>query len=265
VRRTPGPVTPDGQPGSVRQVVRDLARPGWTEGLPAGIETVVHLAQSGRFRQFPEGAADVFAVNVASTAALLDWARRSGVRRVVLASSGGLGEVGAPGREPGTLGYYLASKRAAELLAGAYQGELVVVVLRFFFAYGPGQRADMLLPRLVRSVATGQPVVLHGPDGLRCNPVHVADAAAAVGRATALPESGTYDVAGPDTWTLRQVADCIGAALGQDPVFDVSPCDPPGDLVGDVARSAPVLGTPVVGLADGLAELVAHLDRAGPG
>jgi len=256
------PLAPE---ATVRWIVRDLAESGWTEDLPDGVDTVVHLAQSRQFRQFPEGAPDVFAVNVASTAALLDWARRSGVRRFVLGSSGGIGDVSPSGSaEPvgNPLGFYLASKRAAELLAEAYTAVMTVVVLRFFFVYGPDQRPTMFLPRLVRSVREGQPVTLHGPSGLYCNPVHVSDAARALGRAAELEESETLSVAGPDVASLRSIAETIGKALGTPPVFHTAPADGRAELVGDVARMSTLLGPPRVRLDDGLAELCA---RFGPG
>ena len=50
----------------------------------------MHLAQSPRYRDFPEGALDVFEVNVGSTQRLLDWACRQGVKRFIYASSGGV-------------------------------------------------------------------------------------------------------------------------------------------------------------------------------
>jgi len=235
----------------------DLARPGFTESLPEGVDTVVHLAQSRRYREFPEGAPDVFAVNVASTAALLDWARRTGVARFVLGSSGGIQRLRADRDvdEASPLDFYLASKQAAELLSAAYGAALTVVVLRFFFVYGPAQRPSMLLPRLVRSVALGDPVVLEGEDGMRCNPLHVDDAVRAISRAALLDAGASMDVAGPDTWSLRRIAERIGAGLGRTPVFKTVPDAAPKDLVGDVGPMTTLLGPPEVPLEDGLVEL----------
>ncbi|MBY0421692.1 MAG: NAD-dependent epimerase/dehydratase family protein, partial [Parvularculaceae bacterium] len=50
-------------------IAADLSAPLRIEALPARIDGVAHLAQSDRFNAFPDGAADVFAVNVASLAA----------------------------------------------------------------------------------------------------------------------------------------------------------------------------------------------------
>src|SRR5437870_2140671 len=61
--------------------VKDDLAVGLNEGqLPSRLDAVVHLAQSSRYRDFPEGARDVFAINVRSTFDLLEYARRSGAR-----------------------------------------------------------------------------------------------------------------------------------------------------------------------------------------
>src|SRR3712207_5042281 len=52
------------------------------------VDAVIHLAQSLNFRSFPEDAPEMFRVNVAAAASLLDWAIAAGASRFVLASSG---------------------------------------------------------------------------------------------------------------------------------------------------------------------------------
>jgi UDP-glucose 4-epimerase len=102
----------------------DLAIDFDTEGLPSRIDSVIYLAQSDHFRAFPERADDVFTVNVAAPMRLLDYARRAEARQFIYASSGAvyrssampLGE-GASVGSPGELGFYAATKLAAELLA----------------------------------------------------------------------------------------------------------------------------------------------------
>ena len=148
----------------VNWLVRNLAVPGFTGGLPGDVGTVVHLAQSDRFRDFPPGADDVFRVNVASTAELLHWAQATGARRVIIASSGGIyghGTKGFPEEDQfigsRQLGFYLASKHAAEVLAEAYGSLLTVIVLRFFFVYGPGQNPSMSFPDWWRPSRTAGP------------------------------------------------------------------------------------------------------------
>jgi nucleoside-diphosphate-sugar epimerase len=234
--------------------------------LPARAEAIVHLAQSARHRDFPDGAADMFQVNVAAVARLLEYACRAGASTFVLASSGG---VYAPLARPllesdptpprPDLGYYLGTKLAAELLAAPYAAQLRVVILRLFFVYGPGQRAEMLVPRLVRSVLEGTPIALAGPSGLALNPTHAADAADAVRAAVSLGVSGpgleVINVAGPEVLSLRAIGEALGRVLGRAPVFSVSP-GPAPSLIADTTKMARLLIAPSRRFEASLPEIV---------
>lgn len=236
-----------------RALAADLAAPGFLSALPDGIDTIVHLAQSRHYADFPDQALDVFRVNVQSTALLLDWGRRHGLRRFILASAGGVDAAPSAGR----LAYYLGTKRAAELLAGAYGEEFPVVTLRFHFVYGRGQRPTMLVPRLVASVQAGRPITLAGPDGIRVSPTHVDDAAAAIVAAATLEESATIEVGGPESLSLRYIAECIGRRLGRAPVFDVGPRGEAADLVPDTSAFRALLASPGRRFDDGVGDLLA--------
>lgn len=253
----------------VRWIPHDLAGPELPRDLPERIDTVVHLAQSPRFREFPDHARDIFGVNVASTVALLDWARRAGARRFIYASSGGIyghGEREFRENDPihatRPLGFYLASKQCGELLVESYAEQFTVVILRFFFVYGRGQRPSMLIPRLVRSVVEGRPVLLQGGDGLRLNPTHVSDAVRAITAALELEESHKINVAGPEVLTLREVATTIGRHVGREPIFEVRPDQEPGHLVGDIGKMSRLLAPPTVRFEEGVRELCADAQPA---
>ena len=192
-------------------------------------ETVVHLAQSPRYREFPDGAAEVFEIGVAATHRLLAWARQQGVQRFVYASSGGIYghgdmafEEDAPVVGPaGPLSHYLTTKHCGELLTESYGNVMIVIILRFFFVYGRRQRRDMLIRRLVDCVAEGCPIVLQGEDGIRINPIHVNDAAAAVAAACDLSESHKINIAGAEILTLRRIGEIIGEQVGRSPRFEL--------------------------------------------
>jgi nucleoside-diphosphate-sugar epimerase len=192
------------------------------------VDAIVHLAQARDYADFPSSAGAVFAVAAAATQALLDHALRTGARRFVYASTGGLyAPSSQPLREtdaveiaPGPLAHYFASKRAGELLLAAYAGHLDVTAMRIFFCYGPGQSERMLMPRLARSILKGSPVTLQGDHGLRLNPIFVDDAAAIV---AGLVERGTarvVNIAGPEVVTLEEIGHLLGRGLGVPPVFE---------------------------------------------
>ena len=259
------PNTP-GRGTDIRWIATDLTDHNFVDALPRGVDCAIHLAQSRRFRDFPEGAWDVFGVNVESTAALLDWSVRTGVRRFVLASSGGIYGYGRdpfteehPVGSAGPLGYYLASKHCAELLSESYADHLTVVILRFFFVYGPGQRPDMFIPRLVGSIAEGRPITLGGEDGLYANPVHVTDAVSAVCCALDLEQSHRINIGGPEVLSLRHIAEAIGAGLGRTPCYSVDPAAEPRDLIADIGKMRRLLVPPTIRFADGCGDVIRDL------
>jgi len=240
----------------VRWVSQDLAA-RLDAALPQSCDAVVHLAQSRRYREFPEGAVDVYAVNAAVTVELLDYARRSGAKSFTYASSGA---VYASGPEPVREGdaprpgnFYAASKRAGELAVEQYRSLLNAHVLRFFFIYGPGQR-NMFIPGVLARVRDQQEVTLAGADGIRVNPVFVDDAAAAVAATLGLPESATLNVAGPDVVSIREIAEIGGRLLGCAPSFATTDAQP--DLVASIDRMRDTVGAPTVGINEGLRRTV---------
>jgi nucleoside-diphosphate-sugar epimerase len=251
---------------NVNWLVQDLAAEAWSVELPRRIDAVIHLAQSPHYRDFPERARDVYAIAAGATMRLLEWAQRAGATHFVLASTGGLyGTSGVPVRESdpvpeqrSQLGFYFASKRASELLAIQYAGELASIVLRFFFVYGAGQSPKMLMPRLVGSIREGRPVQLQGEDGMKFNPIHADDATRAIEACLTLTEARVINIAGPEATSLRHVSKAIGRLVGRDPIFEIDATAVPNHLVADIGRMTSALGAPRTGIEKGLTELCTH-------
>ena len=251
----------DPLPG-VRYMPVDFAG-NWDVGaLPQKVHAIVHLAQSAHFRDVPARALEVFQVNIASTALLLDYAWRTGAERFVYASSGGIYSGGiqtfretSPVIQPDTLGYYLGSKVSCEALASSYARFMKIMVLRFFFIYGKGQNRTMLIPRLIDNIRGGKPVTIQGENGLRLNPIHVSDASAAVVAALGSENSAIYNVAGPQVLSLRELCGEIQALVGKSARFETLPGQP-SDVVGDISLMSTHLHTPSVHLSTGLKDLL---------
>lgn len=240
----------------------DLARPLDAASLPGGADAIFHLAQAREFRDFPGSAASVFAINVATTAFLLDHAHRSGTSHFLYASSGGVyrGQPSvaltedSPLLAPSELGYYLATKLSSESLVASYAGQFATASLRYFFIYGAGQARSMLIPRLYDRVRSGEPLALQGEQGMRINPVHVSDAAAATIAAAGVNGSATVNIAGPEAISLREIGELFGRDLGRQALFE-SREGVPADLVASTARMAELLRPPVITLSDALADI----------
>ena len=213
---------------SVTNIELDLTDPDFCERLPAKVDSIIHLAQSRRFRDFPAGALDVFAVNSIATLRLLDYAQRIGCKQFVYASTGGVYKPvdgalteSSPILDCDSSSIYPASKVAAEMILGAYKSLMNVAILRFFFIYGEGQESSMLMPRLVSSVKNGDPINLAGENGFSFCPLYVGDAVSLVSSVVESEYSGVLNVAGPNVISLREVCDVIGATIGREPVYKV--------------------------------------------
>jgi nucleoside-diphosphate-sugar epimerase len=252
--------------GSVRRIFGDLETLDPVT-LPGGIEGMVMLAQSAHFRDFPAKARQVFEVNVAATFRLLDWARRECVQRVIVASSGGIygGKLGGQFHETDgfatstPLGFYLGSKACSEIVAQNYQQFFeTLIILRPFFIYGPKQRADMFVTRIMHNVRDGREITLNGFAGLRVNPIYVDDAVNAF--AVALERTGNrvVNIAGPDVVSLREMAVLFGARFGREPLFRHLDGDPI-DYVADISVARTFLGLEPRSFADGIADTFATL------
>lgn len=259
----------------VSAIVRDrtalpvLAGVNWIDGdltacdptttWPDRCDAVVYLAQSRAWRTFPDGAADVFRVNVRGPFEAIEYARRIGARRFIFASSGSVyGEKVdvAHESEPFDLSEpktaYVASKLAAEVLLRPYASLMHVIVLRLFAPHGHGQPAEMLIPRLVRRVSENMPITLEEPDGMQLNPVAVSDVVETIVRCLTLDRSATMNVAGPEVLTLREMGQRIGLLLGRQPAFQMKP-GPARAVLGDIGRLQSTLGwTPPTRFPDGL-------------
>jgi nucleoside-diphosphate-sugar epimerase len=253
--------TGEATPG-ITPIRADLSRPLDLSLLPSRIDAVIYLAQSNRFREFPDAADDIFQVNAAQLLAMLEHARLAGATHFVHASSGSVYDRSSkslteqsPLAQAGALGFYAATKLAGELLASSYAPWMTIANLRFFFIYGAGQQPDRLVPRLVESVRAGRPVTLGSRDGMRLNPVHASEAAAAVVAALQLEETAIINVAGPEILSIREIAETIGGSLGVEPVFRSSD-DDSSDLIGDTTAMRRLLVPPERRFRDAVAELV---------
>jgi UDP-glucose 4-epimerase len=241
-------------------VVQDLSQPLDRSVLPDRIDAVIHLAQSPRYREFPEGAEDVYAVNVHSTFELLEYARGAGAQSFVLASSGGVYgysyEKLVETAPTFPLNFYITSKYAAESLVANYQPFFHTIVLRFFFVYGPGQDR-MLVPTLIDKVRKGDQISIAGRPGQRINPIHVSDAVEVFPPALELARSDAFNVAGDEVVSIRDLVSMIEEATGEP--AHVRHIDPEveGDLIGDNMRMKDVLGVePQTPLSDGIRSML---------
>jgi uncharacterized protein YbjT (DUF2867 family) len=211
----------DGPP--VRAMVRDARGAGTLAGVPCdlvrgdvtdlaslraaarGVRTIVHLVA------IIEGSPASFErVMAAGTGNLLEAARETGVRRIVLMSALGTG-AGA------TVPYFRAKWAAEQAVAGC---GIEHVVLRPSFVFGADGGA---LPRFLRIARLSPVTPVIGPGTQRVQPIWIDDVVRAVRLAVHGEQAnGPIELGGPDQVTWNELWRRVKTALGtRRPAFHV--------------------------------------------
>jgi UDP-glucuronate 4-epimerase len=150
----------------------DLRDPAAVGRALAGCDGVVHLAALAGVRPSLERPAEYADVNVRGTAVLAEAMVRTGVSRMVFASSssvyGEREQTSGPFRESDPVerpvSPYAATKRAGELLLHSFHHAegLSVTCARIFTAYGPRQRPDLAIRKFAERMRAGQAIPVYG-------------------------------------------------------------------------------------------------------
>lgn len=245
--------------GATAETTFDLLR----GSMPAlgGHDAAVFSAQSRLYRGNIDRA-DVFGVNAYGVARAAELARRCGVKRFVLMSTGSVYGLGAEAfREDAALmgaGAYPESKRQGEEIIRLYRDDFEVVILRLFTLYGAGQ-VDRLIPDLVgrvksRSALTLQPLVAgEADDGLVVTLAHVSDTARAIELALGTLPPDVYNVGDDSPISIRSIGETIGEALGIEPIFEVAG-ERSGNLIASTTKLSEASGFSTRGPKAGLRE-----------
>lgn len=248
---------PDAAPqiAGVDWIRGDLRTPLAAHSLPRQVNAVVHLA-SVRDPTSNAGPGELFAVNAGATAALIEYAVQAGAQRFVYGSTGGVCgyRVGRIDESvtPNPFDLYTLSKWHGETVV-ARDRRLLTAIVRYFFPYGPGQRAG-IVPRLASRLKEGEPITLYRQGRVpHLNPVFVEDAAELTELTLKSANPILVNCAGREIVTVRELSRQMANILGVTPRF-VGGHDPSvGDMVASLRHSTRVLGfKPRVSVATGL-------------
>jgi nucleoside-diphosphate-sugar epimerase len=230
-----------------------------------GCDVLFHQAgQPGVRLSWSDGFSEYESANVLATQRLLEAAVHAGRPRVVYASSSSVyGRAPSyPTTEldlPAPHSPYGVTKLAGEHLCNLYGANwlLPTVSLRYFTVYGPRQRPDMAIHRIVDAGLDGTPFQLYGDGSAVRDFTYVGDVVAAnLAAATADVAPGTViNVAGGGDISMTGLLQLTGDVLGRPIAVDRQPAQP-GDVSrtgGSIERAARLLRwSPAVSLADGV-------------
>jgi len=244
------------------------------------IDVVVHLAAKAGVRPSIQDPLGYVRANVQGTQAMLELARRRGVRRFVFASSssvyGNNEKVPFSEEDPveRPISPYAATKRAGELLCHTYHHlyGMSVLCLRFFTVYGPRQRPDLAIRKFATLMLEGRPIPFYGDGTSERDYTWIDDVlegvVAAIDRTarSEAPEFEIINLGESRTTSLSRLVELIAGSLGTTPVLERLPMQP-GDVrrtYADVSKARRLLGyEPTTPVEVGIPRFTAWLQSAG--
>lgn len=235
-------------------------------------DVVVHLAAKAGVRPSLEDPVAYAVANVVGTEAMLELARRRGVRRFVFGSSssvyGNAPKVPFAEHDPvfEPISPYAATKLSCELMCRTHHQlyGISTIALRFFTVYGPRQRPDLAIRKFATRLLRGQPIPLYGDGTSERDYTWIDDIVNGVVAAidyTGRDATGfeIINLGGNRTTSLLRLVGLISEALGVRPGIERHD-NQPGDVVrtyADVAKARRLLGfVPRVAIEDGIPRFV---------
>lgn len=212
-----------------------------------GCAGIFHLAAVSSVQASMNDPLGVHNENLTATLALLEAARKHGVKRFVFSSSAAVygdthGERAQETMKPNPLSHYAVQKLASEHYCQVYARlyGLETVSLRYFNVFGPRQRADSpysgVIARFLDAAREARAPIIFGDGSQTRDFCPVADVVAANLAAATKPgdlvASGIFNIGSGDSMSIRAVVDVIHEIFPAMPAAKNIPA-----RAGEIARS----------------------------
>lgn len=243
-----------------------------------GASVVFHQAALASVQRSIESPAETTDVNLVGTVTVFATAKEQGVRRAVSASSSSVyGNSPTLPKHEGMptlpLSPYAASKLGVEQFARVWSETLGLetVCLRYFNVFGPRQdpnsQYSAVIPLFISALLAGKRPTIYGTGEQSRDFTYIDNVVDANLKAAHCPNpaGAAVNIACGDRFSLLELLEALGAALGVKPNPDFQP-----PRVGDVLHSQAsieeakrILGfRPAVGFEEGLRKTVEYFRRA---
>jgi len=232
------------EPGTVTTVLGSITDREALERALHSCDAVAHLAAVADVNDVHAEPEDAERVNARGTVAVLEAARRAGVKRIVYASTIWVysdcreDAVDEDTLLPAPSHLYTSTKLAGELYCKAYQ-ELYGIdytILRFGIPYGPRAREAAVIPAFVGKALRGEPLTLAGDGSQSRRFVYVEDLADGVALGLSeIARNRVYNLASEENVTIKQIAESVQALIGDARIVHTEAR--PGDFNGKIVCS----------------------------
>lgn len=234
------------------------------ELIPEKVDTIVHLAAKAGVRPSINNPLAYQQSNVIGLQNMLDFAKEKKIKQFVFASSSSVYGINDhfPWKEDEQLmpiSPYAMTKLAGEMLGHVYSHLFGIrfLALRFFTAYGPGQRPDLAIHKFTKAILEGHPITMYGDGNSSRDYTYVDDIVDAV--ISAMNYTATdfeiINIGNNYSIELRDLIKKLEKVIGKKAIIEQLPPQA-GDVpvtMADIAKAKKLLGyNPSTTLDDGL-------------
>lgn len=264
--------TRENAPAGVRLHVDDIRHPDIGKYF-TGMEAVFHLAAKNCLVDCLQNPIETADINVRGTAAVLESARRAGVRKFIYADSSaeyeGVTEFPSTVDRIAPLGPYAVSKRGGALFCESYRKThgLNVTILRYFNVYGPAQDFRRVIPPVMSAfilkMLKSEPPVIYGTGEKRRDFIYVDDVNRFHQRALTdqRTDGQTYNVGSGVSHSVNDVFRMVEDVLktGLKPVRQPELPNDTDQTLADITRERALGWAPQVDIREGIARTIEYL------
>lgn len=234
------------------------------EIVPQKVDAIIHLAAKAGVRPSINDPLAYQRTNILGTQMLLDFARATGVKQFVFASSSSVYGVNKnfPWKEEEQLqpiSPYAMTKLSGEMAGHVFSRLYGIrfIALRFFTVYGPSQRPDLAIHKFVKSILKDEPITMYGDGSTSRDYTYVDDIVQGVLSAINYDQSlfEIINLGNHYAVSLKDLIQNIEEIIGKKARIDQQP-EQPGDVpetFADITKAKRLLNyQPTTELKDGL-------------
>lgn len=182
------------------------------------IDTCIHLAALVN----SDNAKAFFSINVYATHRVLEIAQEAGASKFIYISTGGIygyrENALTENNQPEPFDIYSLTKLLGERVCKYHERNLKIIILRYFFPYGPLTNRERLINRLIHRIYNRECILLNRGNQPIINPIYISDLIDATVLASKYTKSkyDVFNVAGGECVSIFQLASMISNLLQRD-------------------------------------------------
>ncbi|MGB9830976.1 MAG: NAD-dependent epimerase/dehydratase family protein [Fervidicoccus fontis] len=199
---------------------------------------------------------------------VLEWAKRTGVKKVIYPSSGSVyGNTSLPQREdmqPHPTNLYGISKLFCEFIAEKYSKDIPSVGLRIFAGYGPGEehkgRIASVVTLFLNSLLKNERPVIFGDGSQKRDFVYIDNIVEATLRSAEDHVRGIINVGNGRSYSFNEVLSMLNNMLNKriEPLYVDKPTNYLENTLADITKMKTTLGIEPLSLEEGLRRYLSY-------